>query len=81
MLLIILLIILLFVWYINVEQFQNLNFYPSKLFGMRKFGKMKGGKIISLDIKPIVPSFGESQCDIVQCPPHLSNDMTCYRCF
>ncbi len=62
------------------EYYKNLNIYPSRLLGMHKFAKLKDGKIISLDIKPIEPTINESKCDIGYCPLWLSDNMTCYNC-
>ena len=79
----IILLCLLIIYYIfyNCEPYQNLNIYPSRLLGMHKFAKLHNNKIISLDIEPIKPTINETQCVIHQCPPHFSDNMTCYKCF
>lgn len=66
---------------IKLEPYINLNIYPSRLFFMKKFAKLKNGKIASLDIKPIEPTMNESQCVTHICPAMFADKMTCYRCF
>lgn len=85
---IILFLILFFIIFIyflcrsnKLEPYINLNIYPSRLFFMRKFAKLKNGKIVSLDIKPIEPTMNESQCNIRLCPARFADKMTCYECF
>ena len=81
MILIIILLLLLAVLYMNqVEHYVNLNIYPSRLLGMQKFAKLHNGKIISLDIKPIEPTFGETQCLVAKCPQWFMDNMVCYNC-
>lgn len=63
----------------KTESYKNLNIYPSRLFFMRKFAKLKNGKVIALDINPIQPTINESKCVEKQCPPIYDN-MTCYEC-
>lgn len=76
----ILIIMILGIMNFRSEHYQNLNIYPSRLLGMQKFSKLKNGKIIGLDIKPIQPMIGETKCTIVRCIPWFDDNMTCYEC-
>jgi hypothetical protein len=78
--LIIFILLTYYFYSIRTEQYQNLNMYPTRLLGIHKFSKLKNGNIVYMDIKPIEPGVGESQCVIKQCPPLWNDNMTCYEC-
>lgn len=65
----------------NEEKFENLNIYPTKLYGLHKFVKLNEfGRAEKLYIKPITPSPGESRCDVVICPSWIPDNISCYKC-
>lgn len=80
--LIFVIIVFLYILYTRIitETYINLNIYPSRLLFMHKYAKLKNGKIIALDIKPITPSINESKCVKRLCPPQFADNMTCYQC-
>lgn len=76
----ILIIIYIILIYPQTEHYQNLYIYPTRLLGMHKFSKLKNGKIVFVDIKPIQPTKNESQCIIKPCPAWWNDNMTCFEC-
>lgn len=61
------------------EAFQNINIYPSRLLGMRIYGKISNNNVIAIDTHPITPTINETECTEMLCPPYVSL-MTCYKC-
>lgn len=78
--LIILCMLVLYFWK-NYEGYNNLNIYPSRLLGMRRYVKLdRDGNIISMDVNTIQPGIGESKCKDVLCPKYYSDTISCYYC-
>lgn len=80
LLIIILFLIIFLITYQQSEHYQDLNIYATRLLGMHKYSKLKNGKIVFVDIKPIQPTKNESKCIIKTCPSWWNDNMTCYEC-
>lgn len=83
MIIILIVIIILFGIYFwkRYETYNNLNIYPTRLLGMRRYAKLnKNGRIISIDVDVIKPGIGESGCIEVLCPKYYSDTISCYYC-
>lgn len=82
----VIIILLLFVLYFvnnRTEPYNNLGYYPTRLFWSHKYGKMdkcNSKTISSVDIKPIEPGINETKCIVTLCPEYFSDNITCYYC-
>ena len=65
----------------NQEQFENLNIYATRLFGLAKYVRLnKFNRAEAVYVKPPLPKTGESRCDVVSCPDWIPDNSICYKC-
>lgn len=77
----ILLIIIIIINFIDYEQFESINIYASRLFGMPKYILLnKFNRAKAIYISPPQPKVGESRCYKTICPKWIPDNCYCYKC-